>query len=588
MMYKIIFSPFFKKKIKLRTSRFDYNVSDTKEKRIAKSLILIISILCSFCGLVWGGIYYFFLGFGLTTMLPLIFAVIVIPTIFISHYACNYKILVHTQIICISLVPALIQWSLGSINDSGFVIVWCFLSPLGASLFLTNKHAKIWMFIFLSIIAVTVIITPTFSLDSAKVTKSAQILFYLMNIEVPFLIVFFATAYFLNELKRERERFFSLSVSESVGKEMSQFFKTANTPIFGIDSEGLVNEWNETSEQITGFTKGEVLGKDLVQTYITEDYRESVKKVLNDALLGEETANYEFPLFTKEGQRVTILLNSSTRRDIKGKTIGVLGVGQDITELAGYRNELELKVNERTLKLNQALEKQKELTRLKSRFISTASHEFRTPLSAINFAAGSIKNYWAKMNSDIIEKKLEKIEDQVMHMTKLLDDILIFGQAEAGKLRQTPLNINLGDFISEIIEEVYGSFNKSHDIVIIDKTKLKNSDIFIDEKLGRNIFVNLIGNAVKYSPDAKKVIVELSSEKNYLIISIIDFGIGISKSELKNIFTPFSRGENVDLIQGTGLGLSIAKEAIDAIGGEIIVNSNIGEGTSFIVKILKN
>jgi signal transduction histidine kinase len=106
--------------------------------------------------------------------------------------------------------------------------------------------------------------------------------------------------------------------------------------------------------------------------------------------------------------------------------------------------------------------------------------------------------------------------------------------------------------------------------------------------LGRNIFVNLIGNAVKYSPDAKKVIVELSSEKNYLIISIIDFGIGISKSELKNIFTPFSRGENVDLIQGTGLGLSIAKEAIDALGGEIIVRSNIGEGSSFIVKILKN
>jgi PAS domain S-box-containing protein len=376
--------------------------------------------------------------------------------------------------------------------------------------------------------------------------------------------------------------------SEAIAKELRQFIETANAPIFGIDDKGRVNEWNQTSEKITGFTKAEVLGKDLVQTYITGDYRESVKKVLDDALLGEETANYEFPLFTKGGARVMVLLNSSTRRDINGETIGVLGVGQDITELASYRNELELKVYERTLKLNQALEKQKELNVLKSRFVSTASHEFRTPLSAINFAAGSIKYYWSKMNSVIIEKKLEKIEDQVMHMTKLLDDILIFGQAEAGKLRQTPLNINLGDFISEIIEEVYGSFNKSHDIVIIDKTKLKNSDIFIDEKLGRNIFVNLIGNAVKYSPDAKKVIVELSSEKNYLIISIIDFGIGISKSELKNIFTPFSRGENVDLIQGTGLGLSIAKEAIDAIGGEIIVNSNIGEGTSFIVKILKN
>ena len=198
------------------------------------------------------------------------------------------------------------------------------------------------------------------------------------------------------------------TVSESIAKELRQFIETANAPIFGIDSKGLVNEWNQTSESITGFTKDEVLEKDLVQTYITEDYRESVKKVLDDALLGKETANYEFPLFTKDGQRVMVLLNSSTRRDINGEIIGVLGVGQDITELAGYRNELELKVNERTLKLNQALEKQKELNELKSRFVSTASHEFRTPLSSINFAAGSIKKYWAKMEPIIIQKKTKQ------------------------------------------------------------------------------------------------------------------------------------------------------------------------------------
>ena len=374
--------------------------------------------------------------------------------------------------------------------------------------------------------------------------------------------------------------------SESVAKELRQFIETANAPIFGIDNKGRVNEWNQTSEKITGFKKADVLGNDLVQTYITEDYRESVKKVLDDALLGEETANYEFPLFTKDGQRVKVLLNSSTRRDINGEIIGVLGVGQDITELAGYRNELELKVNERTLKLNQALEKQKELNELKSRFVSTASHEFRTPLSSINFAAGSIKKYWAKMEPVIIEKKLDKIEDQVLHMTKLLDDVLIVGKAEAGKIRQTPLYINLGDFMSEIIDEVSSACNKSHDIVLIDTEGLKAIDIFIDEKLGRNIFVNLIGNAVKYSPTTKNITITLSSEKGYTVITITDYGIGISKSELKNIFKPFSRGKNVDLIQGTGLGLTIVKEALNIIGGKIIVNSAIGKGTSFIIKIL--
>jgi PAS domain S-box-containing protein len=375
--------------------------------------------------------------------------------------------------------------------------------------------------------------------------------------------------------------------ASTIAQELRQFIETANAPIFGIDNKGCVNEWNETSEKVTGFKKEEVLGKNLVQTYITENYRESVKKVLDDALVGKETANFEFPLFTKDGKRVMVLLNSSSRKNTNGKIIGVLGVGQDITELVGYRNELELKVNERTLELNQALKKEKSLNELKSRFVSTASHEFRTPLSSISFAAGSIIKYWAKMEPAMIKKKLNKIEDQVLHMTKLLDDILIVGQAEAGKMRNIPLSINLGNFINEIILEVYSSFNKSHEIVLIDTEELKNTAIYIDEKLGRNIFINLIGNAVKYSPDAKKVTVELSSKKGYIIISITDAGIGISKSELENIFKPFSRGENVDLIQGTGLGLSIVKEAVGVIGGKIIVNSTFGNGTSFIVQIPK-
>jgi len=378
------------------------------------------------------------------------------------------------------------------------------------------------------------------------------------------------------------------TVSESVAKELRQFIETANAPIFGIDSKGLVNEWNQTSEKITGFKKGDVFGKNLVQTYITEDYRKSVKKVLDDALRGKETANYEFPLFTKNGERVMVLLNSSSRRDANGKITGVLGVGQDITELVGYRNELEIKVEERTVKLNQALEKQKELNELKSKFVSTASHEFRTPLSAINFAAGSIKKYWGKMEPVMIEKKLHKIEDQVMHMTKLLDDVLVIGQSGAGKIRNNPLDMPLGNFINEIIEEVYTSHEKSNKIVVIDTENIKNETIFIDEKLGRNIFINLISNAVKYSKNKEDVTIEFSSEKDFTIVAITDFGIGISKSELKTIFTPFSRGENVDLIQGTGLGLSIAKEAIDAIGGEIVVNSTLGYGATFKVKISKN
>jgi signal transduction histidine kinase len=233
----------------------------------------------------------------------------------------------------------------------------------------------------------------------------------------------------------------------------------------------------------------------------------------------------------------------------------------------------------------QALKKEKELSELKTRFISTTSHEFRTPLSVINFSAGSIKKYWSKMEPVMIVEKLTKIENQVLHMTKLLDDVLIVGQAEAGETRNDPLTLNLGKFIGEIIEEVYHSSKKAQKIVLIDCEELKSTDIFIDEKLGRNIFINLISNAVKFSPNAHQVNVELSSENDHTIISVTDFGIGIPKSEVKKIFMPFIRGENVDLIQGTGLGLSIVKEAVDLMGGKIIVNSVVGKGTSFIVKI---
>ena len=124
-----------------------------------------------------------------------------------------------------------------------------------------------------------------------------------------------------------------------IAKELLQFIETANAPIFGIDNQGKVNEWNQTSTKITNFTKEDVFGKYLVKEFITDDYKASVKKVFDDALSGKETSNFEFPLFTKEGKKVMVLLNASTRRDSVGKIIGVFGVGQDITEIDRLRKE---------------------------------------------------------------------------------------------------------------------------------------------------------------------------------------------------------------------------------------------------------
>ena len=114
----------------------------------------------------------------------------------------------------------------------------------------------------------------------------------------------------------------------------------ANAPIFGISADGLVNEWNNKAAEITGFTSEDVTGKDLVENFITDDFQPAVRQVLADALSGLNTANFEFPLFTKDGRRLEVLLNATTRRDVSGSIVGVVGVGQDITALKNKEKEL--------------------------------------------------------------------------------------------------------------------------------------------------------------------------------------------------------------------------------------------------------
>ena len=133
-----------------------------------------------------------------------------------------------------------------------------------------------------------------------------------------------------------------------VANDLTLLIDTANAPIFGIDGEGLVNEWNRKAVEITGFAKDEVVGRDLVRKFITAEFQDSVQEVLHKALAGEETANFEFPLYTKDGRRVEVLLNATTRRNATGETVGVVGVGQDITEINQSQAELSRVANDLT------------------------------------------------------------------------------------------------------------------------------------------------------------------------------------------------------------------------------------------------
>ena len=373
------------------------------------------------------------------------------------------------------------------------------------------------------------------------------------------------------------------SASEAVAKELRQFIETANAPIFGIDAKGNVNEWNQSSEKITGFKKHEVLGKDLVATYITEDYREAVKLVLDNALKGKETANFEFPLFTKSKQRVMVLLNSSTRRNADGEITGVLGVGQDISEIDKLRSDLESTVKKRTFELENSLGKEKELGKLKTSFVAMASHEFRTPLAAIKAATDVILKYNDKLSQEDIKKRLFKIKREVRDMTIMLEDILIIGKADSQKLQFNAIEQDLVVLVKNIVSDYQLAQIEEREVIY----KISRDKIMLnaDPKWIKHIVINLFSNALKYSEAPTSIRIEIRQEENEIILSVTDKGIGISEKDQESLFEPFHRGKNVGNIQGTGLGLSVLQTAINLHKGKIKVESKLNNGSTFIVSL---
>ena len=376
--------------------------------------------------------------------------------------------------------------------------------------------------------------------------------------------------------------------SESVAKELRQFIETANAPIFGIDSKGMVNEWNQTSEKITGFKKEEVLGKDLVATFITSDYQKQVKEVLDNALKGEETANYEFPLFTKDDKRVMVLLNSSTRRNSDGEIVGVLGVGQDITILNDYKENLENKVKERTYDLEKSLKREQELGLIKTNFVSMASHQFRTPLSVIQ-ANSELYQMILMQDKSITkigsDKITNRIIDQVKVMTSLMDRVLSLGSISSGTIPSSRKKENIVDLCSSLVEQ----FNLTQTDGRSLDFNVQGSPYFslIDGKMFVNALSNLISNAFKYSIGRPNPQLIISYRVNDIKVTVKDFGVGVPKEEANSLIQPFFRASNALNVKGTGLGLSIVKECLDICKAELIVNTKLGEGSSLDIKIKK-
>jgi PAS domain S-box-containing protein len=297
--------------------------------------------------------------------------------------------------------------------------------------------------------------------------------------------------------------------------------------------------------------------------------------------------------------------------DNDGNIIGTFGISRDITEhklveteLEKHRNHLEELVQQRTLEWNnaydelqiqiarekevelmleQSLEKEKELSEMQSRFISTTSHEFRTPLAAVLSSTELLQRYSSKWDENKKNEHYNRIIESTEYLTKLLDDVLTISRTESGKTSFKPESVDLFKLISECEKDHKSLLTEKHEFRL--NYNLEEKKFQLDRKLIRFIFSNLLSNAIKYSPAGGIIGITLSQNQQQLIIEFRDEGIGIPPEEVLKIFDSFYRSKNTGTIEGTGLGLAIVKRAVNLHSGEITVKSELNKGTIFNVKI---
>ena len=262
-------------------------------------------------------------------------------------------------------------------------------------------------------------------------------------------------------------------------------------------------------------------------------------------------------------------------KNTTGEVYQVVSIAEDITQRKQVEEEI-----------SKALEREKELGELKSRFLSITSHEFRTPLSVIYSSAGILRDFGHKLDEEKKKKHLDCIQTYVQHTIKLLDDILLFNKAETGNLAFEAVPLDVLSFCQQLIEEIQLSMS-NHTIVFTTNSPDGVIGNF-DKKILRQILINLLSNAMKYSPNTTIVNFNLDVIEAQVIFTIQDQGIGIPEADQVKLFESFHRAKNVGNIPGTGLGLSIVAKCVDLHKGTIAVNSQLGIGTTFIINIPLN
>lgn len=328
---------------------------------------------------------------------------------------------------------------------------------------------------------------------------------------------------------------------------------------------------NPSMERIVGHPREFLLSQPFTSTIHPDDVPEMQERHFR-RLRGEPVESmYSFRIITEQGEV----------RSLELSAVQIEWGKRDATLIFVVDATARLKA-EQTLR--ETLQRQSELNDMKSRFISVASHEFRTPLAFILSSAELLKHYGDRLPEQEKIEVVETIETGVQRMTQMLDRVLLLGKVEAHMLEFHPAEVNVAVLCRELAEEIRAQHAQSTCDIVEQYDDVPATGLY-DEKLLRHIFSNLLSNAVKYSPDGGRVLFRVARAGPRLSFEVADQGIGIPAAEIPRLFEWFHRATNVGDIQGTGLGLAIVKNSVDLHGGTIRIDSVLGKGTRFTVEI---
>ena len=398
-------------------------------------------------------------------------------------------------------------------------------------------------------------------------------------------ITFTREAELMLQESKARLKDYAIKLEEEVAVQTAEVFET-QTKLklsnqvaqigyweIGLEENRQLNvSWSEEFFRIFDLRYTEdQLPNDYFLQFIHPEDREDVIAQTKEAIKNGGEKQLEFRVTTSQGSPKYLGAQLRGIYNQYEELTKIFGVIQDITG----NKEIEKR-------LEQNLIKERELGELKSRFVSMASHEFRTPLSAIQSSLDLIKIYQERGQNEKQEKHFSRIKASVQNLTNILNDFLSLEKLESGKINNQPVYLTFDEYVEGVLEEI--TLLKKDNQLIQYKHEGKK-EAFLDKYLLRNILNNLMSNAIKYSPEGATIKINTEIKKEMLRISVRDEGIGIPQADQEHMMSRFFRATNVTNIQGTGLGLTIVKRYLDMIGGNIWFESKESEGTTFFVTI---